>query len=58
VVAHSSIVAVGAAEVEEVSVNQANEIQYDELRIEHDQGEVEIVATTALSCCSRQTATR
>ena len=33
-------------------------IQSDELRIEHDQGEVEIVVYNPPSCCSRPTAER
>ncbi len=33
-------------------------IQSDELRIEHDQGEVEIVVYNPASCCSRATAER
>ena len=33
-------------------------IQYDELRIEHDHGDVEIVVCDRASCCSRPTARR
>jgi len=33
-------------------------IQYDVLRIEHDEGDVEIVAYNRASCCSRPTARR
>ena len=33
-------------------------VQYDQLRIEHDEGDVEIVVYNRATCCSRPTARR